>query len=60
MENKLFNNFSLSNSEIEKILKQFDEEIKIAICKTKGKNDEDCKQTIKLEIIKTLSKNRKK
>ena len=53
MENKLFNNFSLSNSEIEKILKQFDE-------KTKGKNDEDCKQTIKLEIIKTLSKNRKK
>ena len=60
MENKLFNNFELSNREIEKILKEFDKEIKIAVCKTKGKNDEDYKQTIRLEIFKTLSKNRKK
>ena len=59
MKNKMFNNFELSNREIEKILKEFEEEIKIAIRKTKGKNDEDYEQTIKIEILRTLSKNRK-
>ena len=60
MENEMFNNFNLTNKEIEKILKKFDGEIKRSIYKTVGRKDDDYEQTIKLEIIKTLSKNRNK
>ncbi len=60
MKSRLFNNFSLSNKEIEKILKEFQSEIKLAIRKTIGRNDEDYEQNIRLELFKTLSKNRKK
>ncbi len=59
MENKMFNNFNLTSKEIEKILGKFEEEIKKSIYKTIGRRDDDYEQTIKLEIIKTLSKNRK-
>lgn len=59
MENKLFNNFTLSNEEIEKILFGFDNEIKIAVKKINGKPSQDYEQIIRLEIFKTLSKNRK-
>lgn len=43
----MFNNFSLSNLEIEKILSDFDAEIKRA-SKIDVKVDEDCCQTIKI------------
>ena len=59
MENKMFNNFNLTNKEIKKILEKFDGEIKNSIYKTIGRKDDDYEQTIRLEIIKTLSKNRK-
>lgn len=60
MKSKLFNDLSLSNKEIERILKEFEDEIRLAIRKTIGRNDEDCEQNIKLALFKTLSKNRKK
>ena len=53
----MFNNFSLSNLEIEKILLDFDVEIKRA-SKIDGKVDEDCCQTIRIAIYKKLSKNK--
>ena len=56
---KLFNNFNLSNEEIESILLYFNDYIKSTICKKTGKNNKDYEQNIKLEIIKTLSKNKK-
>jgi len=54
----MFNNFSLSNLEIEKILVDFDGEIKRA-AKINGKVDENCVQAIWIAIFKKLSKNRK-
>lgn len=53
----MFNNLSLSNAEIEKILLDFDSEIKRA-SKINGKVDEDCVQTIRIAIYKKLSRNR--
>lgn len=53
----MFNNLSLSNEEIEKILWDFDSEIKRA-SKIDGKLDEDCVQTIRIAIYKKLSRNR--
>lgn len=53
----MFNNFSLSNIEIEKILLDFDNEIKKA-SKINGKIDEDCVQTIRISIYRKLSKNK--
>lgn len=53
----MFNNLSLSNVEIEKILLDFDNEIKRA-SKISGKIDEDCVQTIRIAIYKKLSRNR--
>ena len=53
----MFNNLSLSNAEIEKILFDFDSEIKRA-SKINGKVDEDCVQTIRIAIYKKLSRNR--
>lgn len=58
MENN-FNNYSLSNSEIEKILKEFEPIIRQA-SKIGGKVDEDCEQKIRLVLFNKLSKNRKK
>lgn len=55
----MFNNFSLNNNEIEKILLDFDKEIKKA-SKVLGKIDEDCVQTIRIAIYKKLSMNRQK
>lgn len=61
MENKLlFNNFNLTNEEVEKILKEFDSDIKTAVKKITGKANQDYEQIIRLEIFKTLSRNRKK
>ncbi len=61
MENKrLFNNFNLTNKEIEKILKEFDSDIKTAVKKITGKPNQDYEQIIRLEIFKSLSRNRKK
>lgn len=54
----MFNNFSLSNLEIEKIILDFENEIKRA-SKINGKVDEDCSQTIRIAIYKKLSQNKK-
>ena len=56
MEGK-FNNYSLNNEEIEKILKEFDQLINYA-ARTTGEYADECKQTIIIEIFKKLSKNR--
>lgn len=55
----MFNNFTLNNFEIEKILFEFDKEIRKAskIC---GKVDEDCVQTIRVALFRKLSKNKNK
>ena len=61
MENKiLFNEFNLTNEEIEKILKDFDNEIKKAVKKINGSENQDYEQNIRLQVFKSLSKNRKK
>lgn len=57
--NNLFNNYNLSNKEIEKILKDFRPDIKRA-SKIDGKIDEDCEQKIMIAIYQKLSRNRKK
>jgi len=54
----MFNNFSLNNDEIEKILLDFDSEIKGA-SKINGKVDEDCVQTIRIALYRKLSRNKK-
>ena len=59
MKSNLFNNFNLSNKEIEKILLDFEDEIKIAVKKLTGKRNQDYEQIIRFEIFKRLSKNRK-
>lgn len=53
----MFNNFTLNNFEIEKILIEFDSEIRKA-SKISGKVDEDCVQTIRIAIFRKLSKNK--
>lgn len=55
----LFNNFNLSNEEIESILNQLEKTIN-ANCYVNGKFNEDLKQDIYLNIFVSLSKNRKK
>lgn len=57
--NDVFNNYNLSNEEIEKILKEFRPEIKRA-SKVDGKINEDCEQKIMIAIYQKLSRNRKK
>ena len=54
----LFNNFNLSNEEIEYILRQMEHFIDIN-CKIDFKFDEDLKQEIYLKIFIVLSQNRK-
>ena len=60
MKNEMFNNFNLSNQEIERIINNFDKEIKKAVKKINNSANQDYEQIIRLEIFKTLSKNRKK
>lgn len=57
--NDLFNNYNLTNEEIEKILTEFRPIIKNA-SKIKGKVNEDCEQKIMIAIFTKLSRNRKK
>lgn len=56
---KNFNNYNLSNLEIEKILKDFEPQIRQA-SKIDGKYDEDCQQKIRIALFRKLSRNRKK
>lgn len=58
MEDKLFNGLTLSNEEIEKILNDFDKEIKDAVRKINGSPNQDYEQIIRIQIFKRLSKNR--
>lgn len=55
----LFNNFNLTNEEIESILKQIEKFID-GNCFVNGKFNNDLKQDIYFNIFITLSKNRKK
>ena len=57
--NQIFNNYSLSNNEINNILIQIDKRIE-AKCYIDGTLDEDLKQIISIKIFRALSKNRKK
>lgn len=55
----LFNNFNLTNEEIESVLSQIEKFID-GNCYVNGKFNDDLKQDIYLNIFITLSKNRKK
>lgn len=54
----MFNNFSLNNLEINKILIDFESKIRSASI-IDGKYDDECAQAIRLAIYRKLSKNRK-
>ena len=58
MKNK-FNNYSLNNLEIEKIIIQFEPIIK-KVSKIDGKFNDECAQQIRFAIYKKLSRNYKK
>lgn len=60
MGDSLFNGFTLTNEEIEKILNDFDKEIKVAVIKMCGSANQDYEQITRLQIFRTLSRNRKK
>ncbi|MBR0491024.1 MAG: hypothetical protein IJJ82_03135 [Clostridia bacterium] len=57
---KLFNDLDLTNEEIEKIIQKFDRDIKTAVRKTNKTSNPDYEQIIRLNLFKTLSRNRKK
>lgn len=57
--NSKFNNYSLSNIEIDKIISQFEPIIREA-SKINGKPNDECAQQIRLAIYRKLSKNYKK
>lgn len=57
MENNKFNDFTLTDAEVTKILDEFKDIIK-SNSFIFGKYNEDCEQEIKLQIYKTLTKNR--
>ncbi len=59
MKDNLFNNFSLSDDEVCKIIKQFESSIRKKSY-VFGKHNKDCEQEIRLQIYKVLTKNRKK
>lgn len=58
MEDNKFNNYSLSNDEVTKILKEFRDEIRVSSV-IFGRYNEDCEQEIRLQIYKALTKNKK-
>lgn len=57
--NNNFNNYTLSNNEVEKIIKEFMPFIKNA-SKKLGEYSDECEQRIKIAIFRRLTKNRKK
>lgn len=59
MENNIFNNYSLSDDEVLKIINDFRDEIKSSST-IFGKFNEDCQQEIIIAIYKSLTKNFKK
>ena len=59
MEDNRFNNYCLTDKEVSKILKNF-ESVIIEKASNKGKRNEDCEQEIRIQIYKTLTRNRKK
>lgn len=54
-----FNNYTLSNEEIERILNKYQHLIRYAAT-IDGKLDDECEQRIRIEIYRKLSRNRKK
>ena len=58
MEDRKFNNYSLTDDEVTKILEEFKKDIRLHSI-IYGKVDEDCEQEIRIQIYKTLTKNRK-
>jgi len=56
----MFNNFSLNNLEIEKILLDFENEMKKASKIIDGKINEKCIHEIRIAIFNKLSRNRNK
>lgn len=59
MEDKKFNNYSLTDDEVSKILRDF-ESVIIEKGSSKGERDKDCEQEIRIQIYKALTKKRKK
>ncbi len=57
--NILFNNYKLTNREIEHVLCQMEHYINVNSF-VNGKFDEDLNQEIKIKIFRVLSKNRKR
>lgn len=58
MEDKKFNNYSLTDEEVTKILEEFKSDIRFNSI-IYGKVDEDCEQEIRIQIYRSLTKNRK-
>ena len=58
MEDNKFNNYSLTDEEVSKILEEFKNDIRFNSI-IYGKVDEDCEQEIRIQIFKALTKNRK-
>lgn len=58
IDNK-FNNYSLTDDEVIKIIKQFRNFIR-EMSFVFGEFNEDCEQEIKMQLYKALTKNRKK
>ncbi len=59
MKENLFNNYNLTHNEVCKILCNFENIINAKTSKL-GDYKEDCMQEIKIQIYKTLTKNRRK
>lgn len=58
MEDNKFNNYSLEDNEVFKIISDFSDNIRLNSI-ILGKFNEDCKQEIIIEIYKSLTRNRK-
>lgn len=58
MEDNKFNNYNLTNDQVSKILDDFENIIRKKAT-INGKRNEDCEQEIKIQIYKSLTKNRK-
>ena len=59
MKDMKFNNYSLSDNEVNKILKDY-EKVIIEKAKVNGKKNEDLEQEIRIQINNALTKNKKK
>lgn len=58
MKDMKFNNYSLSDNEVNKILKDY-EKVIIEKAKVNGKKNEDLEQEIRIQIYTALTKNKK-